>query len=34
MATAFPPLVEPGPELALAERERYARHLILRDFGP
>lgn len=34
MATAFPPLVEPGPELTLAERERYARHLILRDFGP
>lgn len=34
MATAFPPLVEPGPELTLPERERYARHLILRDFGP
>lgn len=34
MATAFPPLVEQGPELSLAERERYARHLILRDFGP
>ena len=34
MATAFPPLLEPGPELTLPERERYARHLILRDFGP
>lgn len=34
MATAFPPLVAPGPELTLSERERYARHLILRDFGP
>lgn len=34
MATTFPPLVAPGPELTLPERERYARHLILRDFGP
>lgn len=34
MSTAFPPLVAPGPELTLPERERYARHLILRDFGP
>ncbi|WP_333620243.1 ThiF family adenylyltransferase [Dietzia sp.] len=32
--TRFPPLVEPGPELTVEERQRYARHLILRDFGP
>lgn len=30
----IPPLVAPGPELTPTERSRYARHLILRDFGP
>ena len=27
------PLVEPGPELTAAERDRYARHLLLPGFG-
>lgn len=30
----FPPLLEPGPELTAAERARFARQLILTDFGP
>lgn len=32
--SAFPPLVAPGPELSATERARFARHLILTDFGP
>ncbi len=30
---ALPPLVEPGPELSRAERERYARHLLVPAIG-
>lgn len=31
--SALPPLVDPAPELTLAERRRYARHLLLADIG-
>lgn len=33
MTHIFPPLVAPGPPLSAAERSRYARHLLLADFG-
>ncbi|WP_040156393.1 molybdopterin-synthase adenylyltransferase MoeB [Mobilicoccus massiliensis] len=31
--TPLPPLVEPAPELTLAEKRRYARHLLLPEIG-
>ena len=32
-AAGLPPLVEPGPELTVSERARYARHLLLDRIG-
>lgn len=30
---SLPPLVEPGPDLTAAERQRYSRHLLIPDVG-